>query len=92
MDFSSHDRSSRLRDTLKLDDRVLAGIIRWMISGKYPSDVENDEYGFFLLEDKLSVRLFSSRATRNPRIEIIRAVVFRYHGIVRTGILVGGIL
>lgn len=38
------------------------------------------------------VRLFSSSAIRNPNTEIIRAVVFKNHGIVRTGMLVGGIL
>ena len=48
IDFSSHDKCRRLRDTLKLDIRVLVGIIRWIISGKYPSDVEIDEYGFFV--------------------------------------------
>ena len=31
------------------------------------------------------VRLFSSSAIRNPNTEIIRAVVFKNHGIVRTG-------
>ena len=38
------------------------------------------------------VRLFSSSAIRNPNTEIIRAVVFKNHGIVRTGMLVGGML
>lgn len=54
--------------------------------------MENDEYEFFLFMDRLSVRLLSSRAIRNPKMEIVRAVSFRYHGIVRIGILVGGIL
>lgn len=54
--------------------------------------MENDEYGFFLLMERFSVRLFSSRASRKPRIEISRAVVFKYHGIVRIWMLVGGIL
>ena len=42
--------------------------------------------------DSFMVRLFSSSAIRNPNTEIIRAVVFKNHGIVRTGMLVGGIL
>lgn len=54
--------------------------------------MENDEYEFFLLMDRFNVRLFSSRASRKPRIEISRAVVFKYHGIVRTWMLVGGVL
>lgn len=38
------------------------------------------------------MRLFSSKASKNPRIETNSAVVFRYHGIVRIGTLVGGML
>lgn len=38
------------------------------------------------------VKLFSSRAIINPSTVIIRAVVFRNHGIVRIWILVGGML
>lgn len=62
------------------------------MDGKNPSKVEKDEYGFGLLIDSFMVRLFSSSAIRNPNTEIIRAVVFKSHGIVRTGMLVGGIL
>ena len=46
----------------------------------------------FLLIERFSVRLLSSRAIRNPKMEIARAVIFRYHGIVRIGMLVGGML
>lgn len=38
---------------------------------------------FFLFEVNFIVRLLSSSAIRNPSTEIIRAVVFRNHGIVR---------
>lgn len=45
-----------------------------------------------LFIENFVVKLFSSRAIRKPSTEIIRAIVFRYHGIVRIWILVGGIL
>lgn len=38
------------------------------------------------------VRLFSFSVIRNFNIEIIRVVVFKNYGIVRIGMLVGGIL
>lgn len=45
-----------------------------------------------LFVEKFIVRLLSSKAIANPRIEMSRAVVFRYQGIVRIWILVGGML
>lgn len=42
--------------------------------------------------EKSRVRLLSSKARMNPRIEINRAVVLRYQGMVRIWMLVGGIL
>lgn len=36
-----------------------------------------------LFVEKFMVRLLSSKAIANPRIEMSRAVVFRYQGIVR---------
>ena len=41
---------------------------------------------------RLLVRLFRSSAITNPVIVTISAVVFRYHGIVITWMVVGGIL
>lgn len=43
-----------------------------------------------LFVEKFRVKLFSSRAIANPRIEMSKAVIFRYQGIVRIWILVGG--
>ena len=62
------------------------------MGGKYPSRVENSEcwVGFFMV--KFRVRLFSSKAIMNPAMEINRAVVFMYHGIVMVCRLVGGML
>lgn len=42
--------------------------------------------------ESFEVRLLSSRAIAKPKIEISRAVNLIYHGIVRTGMFVGGIL
>lgn len=42
--------------------------------------------------ERLEVKLLSSKAIINPRIETSRAVVFRYQGMVRTWMLVGGML
>lgn len=42
--------------------------------------------------EKFRVILLSSRAMTKPRIEISRAVVLRYQGIVSIGMLVGGML
>lgn len=36
------------------------------------------------------MKLFSSRAIANPKIEMSRAIVFRYQGIVRIWVWVGG--
>lgn len=41
---------------------------------------------------RLLVRLFRSNAIANPAIVTISAIVFRYHGIVITWMVVGGIL
>lgn len=67
-------------------------MIRWIIDGKYPRDVENDAGLEVVFMEKFRVKLFSSRAMANPMIEISRAVTLRYQGIVSIGILVGGIL
>lgn len=45
-----------------------------------------------MLVERFRLRLFNSRAIRNPMMEISRAVVLRYHGIVKIDRLVGGIL
>lgn len=45
-----------------------------------------------LFMEKFRVRLLSSRAKANPKIETSKAVVFRYQGMVRIWMLVGGIL
>lgn len=45
-----------------------------------------------LFIDRFRVRLLSSRAIAKPKIVMSRAVSFRYQGIVRTWMLVGGIL
>lgn len=42
--------------------------------------------------ERFRVRLLSSRAKVNPRIEMSRAVVFKYQGMVRIWMLVGGML
>lgn len=63
-----------------------------MVDGKYPRDVENDAGLEVVFMEKFRVRLFNSRAIANPIIEISRAVILRYQGIVSIGMLVGGIL
>lgn len=82
-DFSSQIKSSKFRDILKLGFKVSKGNVRCIIVGKYPSRVENFKYGLVLLVERLRLKLFSSREIANPMIEISRAVIFRYHGIVR---------
>lgn len=90
--FSNQIISRRCEDTFKLEFRVFCGRIRWIIGGKYPSEVENDEGLEVVLIERFMVRLFSSSAIANPKIEIERAVILRYQGIVRIGMLVGGML
>lgn len=67
-------------------------MIRWIIDGKYPRAVENDIGLEVVFIEKFRVKLLSSRAIAKPRIEISRAVIFRYQGIVSIGTLVGGML
>lgn len=81
-----------LKIIYSLDLKFFCGIIRWIIDGKYPRDVENDAGLEVVFMEKFRVKLFSSRAMANPMIEISRAVTLRYQGIVSIGILVGGIL
>lgn len=45
--------------------------------------MENDDNEFVLFIESFIVKLFSSKAIINPSTVIIRAVVFRNHGMVR---------
>lgn len=90
--FSIQMRSSRFSDVLKLIVSILLGIRRCMVSGKNPRDVENMAACEGLSSVRFEVRLFSSSAMANPIIVTRMAVVFRYHGMVMTWIVVGGML
>lgn len=80
--FSNQIRSSRRDAVFWLMIRLCRGVERWVIVGKNPSMFEN----LSVLEDALSFRLFvirfSSIARINPRIVTIRAIIFRWVGIV----------
>ena len=62
------------------------------MGGKYPSEVEKDASWVFLFILKFWVSVLSSSAIAKPIIVTSMAVIFKYHGIVITWMLVGGML
>lgn len=90
--FSSHVMSSEEVASFWLIVRYRSGGRRCMIVGKYPSERENLVGFEGRLYFRFCVLRLISNAIMKPRVVIVRAVSFRYRGMVVRGVVMGGML
>lgn len=90
--FSIQVRSSSREAVFWLRDRFTMGMRRCITVGKYPSMLENLNGVEGCLNFRFCVARLRSIAMVKPRIVTARAVIFRYHGIVIWGTVIGGMV
>lgn len=90
--YSSQIVSISVEASFWLAARFIVGTKRWIMVGKYPRRFENLDRFDACLNLRSSEVVLSSRASVKPSSVTVRAVSFRWYGIVSCGIIVGGML
>lgn len=76
-DFSSQIMSNNVDANFWLVNKLILGIERWTIVGKYPNEFENLNGLEGYLSFRLCVEVLSSNARMYPNVVTTRAVIFR---------------